>query len=81
MVICKHHPVNFHAIGKLQTANCKQQTQIIKLQSAIHNIETVVYTMQSAMCYLQYTVRDGELQVITLGHKKEVAIPPLYAHC
>ena len=33
------------------------------------------------MCYLQYTVRDGEFQVITLGHKKGVAIPPLYGHC
>ena len=30
---------------------------------------------------MQYTVRNGACQVITLGHKKGVAIPPLYGHC
>ena len=66
---------------KQQTVTSKLQTQIIKLQSAIYNIETVICTMQSAMCYLQYTVRDCECQVITLGHKKGVAITLLYGHC
>ena len=66
---------------KQQTVTSKLQTKIIKLQYAFYDIDTVICTMQSVMCYLQYTVRNGECQVITLGHKKGVAIPPLYGHC